>query len=686
MTHGARRLTLLVALATGVLLVVQGVANGLPAGTPKTGMVCAPKATGTTDTYNLVANTGTMQTPDGNQVFMWSYSLDGAPSYGYPTFQTPGPVLCVTQGQTVHVNLRNTLPEASSIVFPGQQGVTAVGTSGDLTTEATASGGTAQYTFTAGNPGTYLYQSGSDVAKQVEMGLYGALVVRPNAATCAPQPNTDCAYGGSTRFDSKREYLLLLAEIDPVLHHTVELNPTGPYDFNTLHNRYFTINGRSFPDTIQDNGSSLLPKQPYGALVRLQPNTAANTLPVLIRMINAGVANHPFHPHGNHLTQIAQDGRLLAGGGGGSASTERFGETIAAGQTQDYLLRWDDQDSWNPNTNQIPVAQPNYRNLTFKDATTWYSGTPYLGYKGTLPTGTNSLNVCGEWYFPLHSHALDEFTNFDEGFGGMGTLMRVDPPGGCFSFPTSTALIGGVLKSGTITNLGDDVLSSTTTYQVNPKTTTLTSARTSGQTTLLVASASGFPSSGSYYVRVDNEVMQVTGGQGTTTWTVTRGQLLTTAAGHSASAVVSALATDWYAGFTGLPTGTQNLKVTYVGKNCGTTTSSTCTAIASNPPAQTVKICNWTIAGAAGCSTATSSGWVTLPPAGGSGPAQPQNVGSTDVTSTWSLPSGLATAYVGTGSYKGQVRILVHTQRWTSPSPTPFSTWGNLMKLVYDAP
>jgi hypothetical protein len=145
--------------------------------------------------------------------------------------------------------------------------------------------------------------------------------------------------------------------------------------------------------------------------------------------------------------------------------------------------------------------------------------------------------------------------------------------------------------------------------------------------------------------------------------------------------VLTALATDWYGGFTGLPVGAQNLKVTYKGENCGTTTATTCTAIGSNPPQQSVKICNWTIAGAAGCSSATSAGWVT-PPAP---PAQPQNVGSTDVSSTWSLP-GPASAYVGTGSNAGQVRVLVHSQRYTSPAPATFSTWGNLMALTYDAP
>lgn len=54
--------------------------------------------------------------------------------------------------------------------------------------------------------------------------------------------------------------------------------------------------------------------------------------------------------------------------------------------------------------------------------------------------------------------------------------------------------------------------------------TVLTAAITSaGQTSISVASATGFPTSGNYRIRIDNEFMLVTGGQGTTTWTVTRG-------------------------------------------------------------------------------------------------------------------------------------------------------------------
>jgi hypothetical protein len=415
-------------------------------------MICT-----TGPSFDLTANTGYIETPDGNSVLMWSYS----PTGGH--FQSPGPVLCVTQGQTVTVHLHNTLPEPVSVVFPGQEGVGASGGSAGLFTREAATGGDVTYTFTAAQPGTYIYESGSDQAKQVEMGLYGALIVRPAGAP-------DHAYGGtvSTAFSPSREFLLLLADIDPDLHHAVETG--GVYDINALHNRYFTVNGRAFPDTIQDNGVSWLANQPYGALVRVKPyNATTNPLPALIRMANVGLLNHPFHPHGNHLVMIGQDGRQLLSPAGADASSQHFAETIGSGQTEDFLFSWTDQDSWDATSNPFPasVATPDWKNLTFKDSRTWFSGSPYLGAKGTLPVTVTSENVCGEWYFPWHSHALNEFTNFDEGFGGMGTLLRVDPTAGCTAFPTSTKIQAGTLRSGSFVNLGAQ---DTLYYQVNSTT------------------------------------------------------------------------------------------------------------------------------------------------------------------------------------------------------------------------
>ena len=437
---------LVAALAAAVVLVAPGAAGAAPIG-----MVCTNGPT-----FNLTAKDGYVLTPDGNSIYMWGYTRSG----GGAVFQMPGPTLCVNEGDTVTVRLRNNLSEPVSAVFPGQEAVSASGGSAGLFTREAAPTGRVTYTFTASEPGTYLYESGTDPSKQVEMGLYGALVVRPAG-------NPDWAYNDvRTAFDPEREYLQVFSEIDPELHHAVETDQ--PYDVNQLHNRYFEINGREFPDTIQDNNVSWLPHQPYGALVKVQPYDAVeNPLPALVRVVNAGLLNHPFHPHGNHSRVIAHDGRLVLTSGGADASTEHFAETVPSGSTQDLLFKWNDQDSFSPQS-PIPVSVPNYRNLAFKDGDTYYSGSPYLGYRGTLPTTVASQNICGEFYFPWHSHALMEFANFDEGFGGMATLLRLDPLGGCFAAPTATTIVSGSLRSGGFANLAAD---DAATYQVNSTTT-----------------------------------------------------------------------------------------------------------------------------------------------------------------------------------------------------------------------
>ncbi len=392
----------------------------------------APAAVGTTmvctngPTFNLETADGYISTPDGNSIYMWGYTTSGG------SFQMPGPVLCVNQGETVMINLTNNLPEPVSIIFPGQTGVTSTGGSpGLFTAEAAActgspscTPGTVTYSFVASEPGTYLYESGTNPHKQVQMGLYGALIVRP-----AGHP--DWAYNDpSTAFNPDREYLLLMHDIDPELHYAVEHGL--PYDVTTMWDRYWTINGRSFPDTIADNFVPWLSTQPYGALVQIQPYDATtNPLPALVRYANAGMVNHPFHPHGNNLRIIARDGRLLRGPNGENTSFESFTTTVGSGETYDLFAQWYDDEGWTSTGNPVPVQVPGLYNLVFKDGATFFSGSPYLGEQGDLPVGVTSYNQCGEYYFPWHSHALNEFVNFDEGFGGLATLWRIDPPGGC---------------------------------------------------------------------------------------------------------------------------------------------------------------------------------------------------------------------------------------------------------------
>jgi FtsP/CotA-like multicopper oxidase with cupredoxin domain len=437
MTGRLRTMRWKLVLGLGVILAIGLPSAAIPAMASHSfsdqGIVCTNGSlAGTTRTFSLEATAGHITMPDGNAVFMWGYN-ETAAGHG---FQAPGPTLCAQQGETVVVKLRNNLPDPPgaagidnvSIVFPGQEGVSATGgVAGVFTNEApgfTSAPDEVTYSFTASEPGTYLYESGTNPVKQLEMGMSGALVIRPDGGGFAD----DHAYNDArTRFNSAREYVLLLSEIDTALHAAVESGQA--FDPTNRKPRYFLINGRAYPDVIADNNVPWLPTQPYGGLVTVQPTTGAE-LPALVRYLNAGLDNHPFHPHGNHVQRVAQDGRLLLASGGGDASMESFTRTVGSGQTYDSLFVWEDEEHYAPapTSKKIPVTIPTYRNLLFPEDVTLFSGSPYLGYKGTLPIGVTSQNICGEYYFPWHSHDLIEIVNFDEAFGGMLTLLRVNPP------------------------------------------------------------------------------------------------------------------------------------------------------------------------------------------------------------------------------------------------------------------
>src|ERR1700747_3620290 len=148
----------------------------------------APGITG--PSFDLRAEAAYITQPDGAMVYSWGYGCNTAPSGFAPSaignafcssMQIPGPTLIVTQGDAVTVKLTNGLPTASgntSILFPGFNVTTTDGVIGLLTHEA-APGGVVTYTFTATTPGTRAYYSGTQSDLQVEMGLYGAIIVQP---------------------------------------------------------------------------------------------------------------------------------------------------------------------------------------------------------------------------------------------------------------------------------------------------------------------------------------------------------------------------------------------------------------------------------------------------------------------------------------------------------------------------
>lgn len=67
-------------------------------------------------------------------------------------------------------------------------------------------------------------------------------------------------------------------------------------------------------------------------------------------------------------------------------------------------------------------------------------------------------------------------------------------------------------------------------------TTTLSASMTASQTTMTVASGAGFPATNGFRVKIDYEIVRVTGGAGSNTWTITRGIDGTAAITHTSGA------------------------------------------------------------------------------------------------------------------------------------------------------
>jgi FtsP/CotA-like multicopper oxidase with cupredoxin domain len=434
--------------------------------------------------FNLTAHDGYINQPDGNQVYTWGYGCN--PTLAQPAFlpaamasalpncpqmQIPAPTLIVTENQPVTVTLTNNLPPAAgntSILFPGFQVTAAAATSqpstctttpmvqGLLTAEV-AHGCSVTYTFVATSPGTRAYYSGTQGDLQVEMGMYGAIIVLPAAvpsncsstgATLAAQNRAAGAYWGESDFRLAnsaydhpktcydREYLFQFSEMDLTIHQQAEAQvlamtgctagaagcslevPTEPY-----HPHYFLINGRSMPDDMDPNYALQYPNQPYNGNPHMHPGEQ-----VLLRVIGQGRWQHPFHEHANHVRILARDGNLLlsqTNPGTNLAGLLMFTTTTTPGMAFDGIfyftgrgLNWD-MYGHNPASSD-PLAKLTCTpdaygyNTGFSPTDTTYSG---AGLNTSVAQAVNYYEWCQDHNKPLEVAPLGDVAG-----GGPATL------------------------------------------------------------------------------------------------------------------------------------------------------------------------------------------------------------------------------------------------------------------------
>ena len=273
---------------------------------------------------NLAAVEGTW-----NGITMWGFANDTGDCATAPTVWNVGPQLTDTDLVTgdLTITLRNCLSEPVSIVIPGQPATFAPVRNGDgrvtaFTTEAPADGGatTTAYTWTGVKAGTYLYQSGSHPAKQVQMGLYGALTVG--------------TYPGTSG-----DVTLLYSEIDPVLH-----NPPAAATPLGYKPRHFLVNGSASQPTL---------------------NAGDTSQPTVLRFLNAGLDFHVPTLNGGYMSLVAEDGNLYP------FPKQQYSVNLAAGKTIDAL--------WQPATEGTHVIYDRRGNGMAASLTVAAVGGPVAG-------------------------------------------------------------------------------------------------------------------------------------------------------------------------------------------------------------------------------------------------------------------------------------------------------------------
>ena len=210
--------------------------------------------------------------------------------------QVPGPRIRITQGDRVRFNVKNNLPEPTSVHWHGLILPNNMDGPAEITQDPIEPGQSFTYEFTVQQAGTFFYHSHKEADRQVALGMYGALIIDPKDTSTTP------AYD--------LEYTIQLQEW---------LEREG-YTFPAMTMEgglpnFFTINGKAYPstETIQ---------MKVGQKVRLRFIGSNNNFV------------HPMHVHGGPFTIIATDGNPVPIG----AQIEK--DTVDVGPGERYDVIW----------------------------------------------------------------------------------------------------------------------------------------------------------------------------------------------------------------------------------------------------------------------------------------------------------------------------------------------------------
>ena len=199
---------------------------------------------------------------------IWSITKDVSVTAWTYNGTVPGPMIRVTESDSVRIIVKNELPEPTTIHWHGLAVPNAMDGIPDVTQKPIQPGESFVYEFVAKPAGSYMYHSHFEGDVQVSAGLYAPFIIDPKEPE-TPKPDLDVTLMISEwLFKNGKTYASMpMAGMEP---------------------NYFTFNGKAFPDTEEINVKK-------GQLVRL-------------RLMGIGQFVHPIHLHGVPFKIVATDG------------------------------------------------------------------------------------------------------------------------------------------------------------------------------------------------------------------------------------------------------------------------------------------------------------------------------------------------------------------------------------------
>jgi FtsP/CotA-like multicopper oxidase with cupredoxin domain len=347
----------------------------------------------------------------------------------------PAPMIAIDEGDELFLTLTNVgmvmrpdLFEQHTVHFHGYPNASAFYDGVPDASVAINIGGSFTYYYLAPEAGTYMWHCHISPPEHLQMGMVGQLYVRPRqntvtsgslkaalvatqsdaAAKCGPSdllcttqvPLVDTgavavagrmyAYNdgdGSTAYDV--EYPIQMHGFDPNFHFVgMTFNPESFIDNK---DKYFLLNGRSYPDTI--NAAPMNTQSSDGVARFSQPLSAVVNIPAggraLLRFSDLNVTEfHTLASLGIPMRVIGVNARLLRDQDGRNMAYDTNSITLGGGETIDVIL-------------DACMAR---------------------AANGSCPAGKAYL--AGQKFY-LYTPQLDHLSNDAENFGGMMTEVNV---------------------------------------------------------------------------------------------------------------------------------------------------------------------------------------------------------------------------------------------------------------------